>query len=77
VCIFCAKADSDWTATSRQRALELLARLERPDGLSHDDALRLSARLLSWTESGRSSFRCEAAIAAVSTDRDLSDERSA
>ena len=77
MCILCAKPETDWAVTSRERALELLARLEHPDGLTHDDALRLGARLLSWTESGRSSFRCEAAIAAASTNCDLPQERPA
>ncbi len=75
MCILYAKGESDWL--SRERALALLVRLERPDGLSHGDALRLGARLLSWTESGGSRFHCEAAIAAATSDRSRSDGRSA
>jgi len=61
--------ESDWTIANRERALELLTRLERPDGLRRDDALDLGARLLSWTENELSRFRCEEAISC-----DLSDE---
>jgi hypothetical protein len=75
VCSFCGQSERDWVITGRERALELLARLEGPDGLSNDDALRLGVRLLVWTESGGSRFRCDAATAA--TDRNPSDGRSA
>lgn len=74
MCIFCAKAKSDRAITSRERALELLAQLERPDGLLYDDALSLGMQLLSWTESEPSGFRCEEVISGASADCDLSDE---
>jgi hypothetical protein len=50
VCIIRVGMESDWTIDSRERALELLTRLERPEGLRRDDVLDLGARLLSWTE---------------------------
>jgi hypothetical protein len=70
VCVVCKQAQNDWTVTSPKRALELLARLDCPDGLSRSDALRLAARLLAWTES--EGFRCEAVSAAGSANRGLS-----
>ena len=74
MCIFCVRAENDRTITSRERALQLLARLERPHGLRRDAALCLGARLLAWTEGAHPRFRCEAAVPGASTDRALSDE---
>ncbi len=79
VCVVCAQAGGDWTVVRRARALELLARIERPDGLSNDDTLRLGAWLLAMTESGSlaesggSGLRCDAVIEAAATDGDRLD----
>jgi hypothetical protein len=67
VCVFCAGAKQDWGPGSREQVLEGLALLERPGELSRDEALRIGGRLLRWTETGLSGFRCEEAFAADPT----------
>jgi hypothetical protein len=75
MCIFCARAERDWTVTRREQVLELLAQLERPEGLRHDDALSLGAQLLSWTESELSRFRCQEAVSEAPAGCKLSEGR--
>lgn len=48
--------------TSQKQALELLAKLERFEGLRCGDALRLGLRLLVWTKSEPARIVCEEAV---------------
>jgi hypothetical protein len=72
--MFCAEANSDSEVVSLEKALELLAVLERPDALQPAVALRLGARLLAWTESRNSNFRCDEAPATCAPASDVLKE---
>ncbi|HEY4042196.1 MAG TPA: hypothetical protein VGM32_10210 [Rhodopila sp.] len=75
MCFACVRAANEWTIASPDEALELLAQLERPGALSREDALRLGVRLLAWSESDASRFRCEKVIPGVSMERATMEER--
>jgi len=59
MCVFCAEANNDKEGFRPEKALGLLALLERSETLSRVDALRVAARLLAWTEMRNSNFRCD------------------
>ncbi|MBN8909866.1 MAG: hypothetical protein BGO51_01340 [Rhodospirillales bacterium 69-11] len=69
MCVLCGPATSGTGIATRDQALALLARLERPGTLPAAEAVHLAMRLLAWSECDAPRLHCDGVEPPAPADR--------